>query len=130
MKSYQDLYPVVVVGGRAGDFLGEYMAGGLIIVLGLDEVAAVNTNSRPIVGNYVGTGMHGGTIYLRGKVADYQLGQEVKGKQLDHKGAAEIEKYLREFCADFSLDLQDVMKKDFVKLIPHSTRPYGRLYAY
>ena len=45
-------------------------------------------------------------------------------------GVSEIKKYLREYCDDLSLDFQDVLKEKFVKLIPHSTRPYGRLYAY
>ena len=36
MKSYLEKFPVIVIGGKAGDFLGEYMAGGIIILLGLD----------------------------------------------------------------------------------------------
>ena len=35
MKAYQDQQPVIVIGGRAGSFLGEYQAGGTILVLGL-----------------------------------------------------------------------------------------------
>ncbi|MDR0514354.1 MAG: hypothetical protein LBG81_04230, partial [Coriobacteriaceae bacterium] len=34
MKQYQDKCPVIVIGGDAGSFLGEYMAGGIIILLG------------------------------------------------------------------------------------------------
>jgi glutamate synthase domain-containing protein 3 len=34
MKAYEDDLPVLVIGGRAGSFLGEYQAGGIIIVLG------------------------------------------------------------------------------------------------
>ena len=49
MKAYKELRPVIVVGGRAGSFLGEYQAGGLIIVLGLHT-------DRRIVGNFPGTG--------------------------------------------------------------------------
>ena len=54
MKEYQELHPTIIIGGHAGDFLGEYMAGGLIIVLGLDN------GKSEIVGNFCGTGMHGG----------------------------------------------------------------------
>ncbi len=32
MKAYQNKFPVLVIGGTAGSFLGEYQAGGLIIV--------------------------------------------------------------------------------------------------
>ena len=35
MKSYGSKVPVLIVGGAAGSFLGEYQAGGLILVLGL-----------------------------------------------------------------------------------------------
>ena len=37
MKAYGDKLPVMVIGGRAGSFLGEYQAGGIIIVLGLTD---------------------------------------------------------------------------------------------
>lgn len=37
MKSYKTKVPVMVIGGSAGSFLGEYQAGGVIIVLGLEE---------------------------------------------------------------------------------------------
>ena len=30
-----DDYPVIMIGGSSRDFLGEYMAGGLLVVLGL-----------------------------------------------------------------------------------------------
>ena len=35
MKEYKEKKPVIVIGGRAGSFLGEYQAGGVIVVLGL-----------------------------------------------------------------------------------------------
>lgn len=35
MKEYKQKHPVLVVGGAAGSFLGEYQAGGTIIILGL-----------------------------------------------------------------------------------------------
>ncbi|NQS89294.1 hypothetical protein HQ584_05850 [Patescibacteria group bacterium] len=125
MKSYKDLYPVVIIGARAGDFLGEYIAGGLIIVLGLDK--ETNENS---VGNYCGTGMHGGTMYIRGNIEDYQLGKEVKKSRLDNKDISLLKEYLQGYCSCFSLDLKEIMNSNFKKLIPSSHRPYGKLYAY
>ena len=100
MKSYQDQFPVIIVGGRAEDFFGEYMAGGILILLGLNN----ERKSSPIVGRYVGTGMHGGIIYLRGRVKDYQLGKEVGIEQLDEEDIEKLKKYLKEFCSDFALD--------------------------
>jgi len=59
MKSYEDDYPIIIVGGTTGDFLGEYMAGGLILVLGL----GLDDGISP-VGKFIASGMHGGTILL------------------------------------------------------------------
>ena len=59
MKEYKEKVPVLVIGGRTGSFLGEYQAGGIIIVLG------IGSEDRQPVGNFCGTGMHGGRIYLR-----------------------------------------------------------------
>ena len=129
MKSYKDLCPVIIAGGCAGDFLGEYMAGGVIIILGLGREEMKGRGLQPIIGNYVGTGMHGGAIYIRGNVEEYQLGKEVKATELDKKGTREIEGYLKEYCNDFSLNLRDILKKKFLKLVPHSSRPYGKIYA-
>lgn len=61
MKEYKEKKPVIVIGGRTGSFLGEYQAGGLIVVLGMHE------DGHPIVGNFPCTGMHGGKMFLRGK---------------------------------------------------------------
>lgn len=124
MKSYKEDLPVIIVGGTAGDFLGEYMAGGILIVLGLDA------KGTPLAGDFVGTGMHGGTIYLRGKVEDYQLGKEVKAKKLDSTDMKIIKVYIADFCKTFKLKINDVMSEDFIKLEPHSHRPYGTIYAY
>jgi len=49
---------VMIIGGSAGDFLGEYMGGGIVIVLRV-------TNDEP-VGKYIGSGLVGGRIYIRG----------------------------------------------------------------
>lgn len=37
MKEFRQMRPVLVIGKNAGSFLGEYMAGGTIVLLGLDE---------------------------------------------------------------------------------------------
>jgi glutamate synthase domain-containing protein 3 len=125
MKAYKDLYPILVIGGRARDFLGEYMAGGLLIVLGL----GIPRNSSP-VGNYVGTGMHGGEIYIRGKVEKYQVGKEVGIEKPNEEDYKRIAGLLKEFCSYFSISLDEVMSGEFIKLVPLSHRPYGQIYAY
>ena len=125
MKSYKDLYPVIIIGGRTCDFLGEYMAGGLIVVLGPGK-----NPDEAIVGDYCGTGMHGGTMYIRGNIEDYQLGKEVKKFSLNKEDDKILRKYLKEYCSCFSLNLEEMIGGNFVKLVPSSHRPYGKLYAY
>jgi len=125
MKSYKSLYPVIIIGGTVGDFLGEYMAGGLIVVLGLNK-----KKEETVVGNYCGTGMHGGMMYVRGDIKDYQLGKEVKKSDIEEKDKRILKRYLKEYCRYFSLDADKIMNNDFKKLIPSSKRPYGKLYAY
>lgn len=67
MKAYKQHKPVIVIGGRAGSFLGEYQAGGLILVLGL------HTDGRPIVHFFPCTGMHGGKMVFRGDVSSIRF---------------------------------------------------------
>jgi glutamate synthase domain-containing protein 3 len=100
------------------------MAGGILILLGLDN------SDRPFVGSYVGTGMHGGVIYLRGEFEDHQLGAEVGVKEINEEDEKTLEKLLREYAEDFQLDYEEIRSRPFKKLIPISHRPYGKLYAY
>ncbi|MDG7001945.1 MAG: hypothetical protein JRN15_22835, partial [Nitrososphaerota archaeon] len=67
MREYLDHRPSLLIGESADDYLGEYMAGGTVAVLNLSG------EKRP-VGRFVGTGMVGGTIYVRGRVDESQLG--------------------------------------------------------
>jgi glutamate synthase domain-containing protein 3 len=115
----------MVCGGKARDFFGEYMAGGLLILLGM--------NSRldgPLVGGYLGTGMHGGAIYLRGEVEPWQCGKEVGVFQANEDDMADIKPVLAEYCEALGMDLEEVLSAPFTKLIPVSHRPYGKLYTY
>lgn len=125
MKEYQDKKPVVVVGGTAQDFLGEYMAGGILILLGLNLGEGQHHKA-----NFIGTGMHGGVIYLRGSVEDYQLGKEAGVAELEEKDYQIIQKFVGEFASHFGYDAEEILKYKFTKLLPLWLRPYGRLYAY
>ncbi|MFP3258332.1 MAG: glutamate synthase, partial [Caldivirga sp.] len=68
MREYSNRRPYLVIGGRVDDYLGEYMAGGVIMVLGIDAYKL--GKSVELTGNYIGSGMVGGRIYIRGRV-DY-----------------------------------------------------------
>lgn len=125
MKQYKKQIPVIIAGGTAGDFFGEYMAGGILVLLGLDR-----DENTPIAGDYLGTGMHGGVIYIRGEVEEHTLGKEVSVLDLDAKDEKLLKKHLSEYCEHFGLDLDELLSKPFIKLLPVSSRPYGNMYAY
>ncbi len=125
MKEYLDKKPVLVIGGTAQDFLGEYMAGGILILLGLTLREGERHKAR-----FVGTGMHGGVIYLRGNVEDYQLGKEVGIAELEEKDYSILHGFVGEFAAHFGCDTEEILNHKFLKLFPRWLRPYGRLYAY
>lgn len=67
MREFGSRRPYMVICETAGDYLGEYMAGGRVVVLNL-------SNSPLPTGSYLGTGMVGGTIYVRGELRPAQLG--------------------------------------------------------
>lgn len=122
MKEYGSQKPVLVVGGTAQDFLGEYMAGGILVVLGLTLKDGDSHKAK-----FVGTGMHGGTIYVRGKVA--HTGKEVKLADLGKDDVNILRPIIREFCDCFKIDADNLLSEEFKKLVPFSTRPYGKLYT-
>ena len=124
MKEYKDTIPYIICGGKAGDFLGEYMAGGVLAILGLED------DPRPLTGDYLGTGMHGGVIYIRGKVDESNLGKEVGIVDFTEKDANQLGKILKEFAEDLNLSFDEIMSKPFTKIAPTSHRPYGKLYSY
>ena len=124
MKAFAERKPLIVVGGHARDFLGEYMAGGEVVVLGLGE------DDGPVVGSYVGTGMHAGVMYLRGEVAEHQLGKEVRTAPPTDADWARIQEIVNDYCAVMEIDPGRVLDKPFIKVYPYTSRPYGRLYVY
>jgi glutamate synthase domain-containing protein 3 len=125
MKEYQDKKPVVVIGGTAQDFLGEYMAGGILILLGLDLDEKEYHKAK-----FIGTGMHGGVIYLRGNVNEYQLGKEVGIAPLEERDYQILQRFVGEFATHFGYKVSEILEHEFIKLFPRWLRPYGRLYAY
>lgn len=129
MKEYKDKIPTIVIGGTMQDFFGEYMAGGRIIILN-----KFFEDNPPVRQSYfIGTGMHGGSIFVRGEVEAHQIGAEVGISEPTDKEWREIEKYVANFCTAFGLEkkLDKLLKREkFWRLSAKSKRPYGRLYAY
>ncbi len=122
MKEYLEKKPIIVVGGTAQDFLGEYMAGGVLVVLGLNLNNGAKHEAR-----FVGTGMHGGQIYIRGEIEN--VAKNVEVLNLDESDRHVLQNIVGEFCQYFKFDVDKIMADKFSKLIPVSHRPYGKLYA-
>jgi glutamate synthase domain-containing protein 3 len=125
MKEYQEKKPMIVIGGTAQDFLGEYMAGGIMVLLGLNFKEKERHKA-----NFIGTGMHGGVIYVRGEVHEFQLGKEIGVAELDANDHLVLKKLVGEFTSHFDYNAEEILKHKFTKLFPLYLRPYGRLYAY
>ena len=123
MKAYGDKLPVMVIGGRAGSFLGEYQAGGIIIVLGLTN------GSRPIVSNFPCTGMHGGKLFLRSNCRDILFPGQVVARPAVQDELREIEPYLHTFCRLFGGRCDALLRHPFTVVTPNSSDPYRQLYV-
>ncbi len=123
MKSYKEKNPTLVVGGSAGSFLGEYLAGGNIIILGL------YSDNYP-VSDFCGTGMHGGKIYIRSDIPPRDLPKQVVCDKLEIDDLGDIEKYIDKYCELFNKSKEDVLSKSFYLLTANSKNPYKQLYVH
>jgi glutamate synthase domain-containing protein 3 len=123
MKAYKDKNPTIIVGGTAEDFLGEYQAGGTIVVLAIEQ-----SNGRPI-GDFAGTGMHGGRIFVNGTVSKSQLGVGATTEEVTEADSLEIRQAVEDYCRTFNTPMEKIPHRTFTKIVPISSRPYGRTYA-
>ena len=123
MKAYEEKQPALVIGGKAGSFLGEYQAGGTIIVLGLVD------NDKPIVGNFPSTGMHGGKMYLRSDCKGIVFPDQVHTRAATKEDLDGISHYLRHFCSYFGTDLDELLDSPFTVVMPDSRNPYRQMYV-
>ena len=124
MKEQPNRKPLLVVGGTAADFLVEYMAGGTLIVLGL------NGRRPTTVGDYCGTGMHGGTLYLHGEIDPTHIATKfVARRPADEADMKAITPALREFCELFDHDFDALIAAPFFVVRPSSHKPFASNYA-
>ncbi len=123
MKEFEDRRPLLIIGGTSQDFLGEYMAGGVVVLLGL--YGSHNAS-------FIGSGMHGGTIYLRGGIKRDQVDRHVEISSLDDSDLDILSHHISEFLdrfPDTSPSIDGLLDSEWHKLSPRSKRPYGKLYA-
>lgn len=124
MKAYKDQVPVLVVGGEAGSFLGEYQAGGYVVVLGL------NTTGRAPVGRFCAAGMHGGKIFLRTEAElPFDLPSQVSAHRADAKELEEIRPFVEKYAHAFGRNAAEILRGAFQVLIPNTANPYKSLYV-
>lgn len=122
MKEYQDKVPFMIIGGSAGSFLGEYQAGGVIVVLGL------NTNGR-LVSNFPCTGMHGGKVYFRGEPPKSAFPKNVCLKSATQEDMKYIEKQIVEYAEIFGYNKDEILNAPFTVATPDSNNPYKQMYV-
>ncbi len=123
MKAFRTQKPAIVIGGRAGSFLGEYQAGGTIVVLG------EHLNGKPIVGNFCGTGMHGGEIYLRTDELSAALPAQVKAERVEGELSEEVTALIKEWCARFGREEEGYLNCVYYRLTPNADNPYRQMYT-
>jgi len=122
MKEYHRKKPKIVIGGTAQDFLAEYMAGGIVLVLGLTLSKGGRSKAR-----FVGTGMHGGVIYERGDIIETSKGTKLM--KIGKRDIRVIEALVGEYCNHFGLKPEEIMNCQFYKIVSVSKRPYENLYS-
>jgi len=123
MKAYLEYHPLIMIGGHAGAFCGEYMAGGDIVVLGL------TAGEQPLIGRHCGTGMYGGSIYLRGDFPENHLATNLRQERLTIEDLASLRGHLEEFSAFFDVDLDEILSQPFTRLTPLEKRPFAHIYT-
>jgi len=123
MKEYDKKRPILVVGGSSRAFLGEYMAGGLIIVLGLRRAPAVSERG-------IGSGIHGGEIFIRGEVPPHQLGVGATMKPAGREDRERIAPCIEEFGRHFGVDPAPLLADDYKRISPASSRPFANKYVW
>ncbi|MBR5410720.1 MAG: glutamate synthase [Clostridia bacterium] len=123
MKAYQDKVPQLVIGGTAGSFLGEYQAGGMIVVLGL------GAENRKIVSNFPCTGMHGGKMFLRSSCEGVRFPPQVTANPATAVQMQELKPILEDYCSLFSYDISAVLDAPFTVITPDTSNPYRQMYV-
>ena len=123
MKQYMEKRPILVVGGATRAFLGEYMAGGLLIVLGL-------TGIPPIEEQGIGSGIHGGEIFVRGKVDDIYLGVGARQMLITEEQKSMIRPIIEDFAKTFGIDAKPILASEYTRIAATSARPFANKYTW
>lgn len=122
MKEYKDKVPMMIIGGAAGSFLGEYQAGGVIIVLGLNP-------EGKLVSHFPCTGMHGGKVFFRGEPPKNIFPENICLQPATAEDMQLITKSIGEYCEIFGFDKEEILHSRFTVATPDSKNPYKQMYV-
>ncbi|HOT94254.1 MAG TPA: hypothetical protein PK089_03590 [Methanoregulaceae archaeon] len=124
MKEYEKKRPVLVIGESARAFLGEYMAGGTVLVLARHGGPAVAERG-------LGSGIHGGEIILRGGIDPVHLGVGASQVALSDDDWARVLALVREYARRFGIDPAPLERREeYTRVVPASARPFAGKYAW
>lgn len=124
MKAYGNESSTLVIGGMAGSFLGEYQAGGRIIVLGIGC-----DPEKPLAGYFCGNGMYSGRIYMRTDIKPRNLSPKLRWRKAEKEDMDDIEDALKAFADAFSLDSGNLIHSSFMVIEPNKDDAYRQQYA-
>lgn len=122
IKQYEDKKPVIVIGGKAGSFLGEYQAGGIILVLG------IGCQTAPF-DEFAGTGIHGGKIIVRSPVPLSDMPSQINVGEISKEEKEGIEPLIAEYLSLFNVDKKVLSSGKYYCLRPNVSNPYKNLYT-
>lgn len=112
----------MIIGGCAGSFLGEYQAGGILIVLGLQE------DHHPIIGNFPVPVCTAESCFC-GATAESEISSAGDGRYCFFEDLQGIMDDLKEYCSDFHYDLKTILSSPFTLVTPNSKNPYKQMYV-
>ncbi len=133
MKEYKGKKPVLIIGGKVKDYFGEYMAGGILVTLGLkisNNGKGIREHTHYVSGNCLASGIHNGAVYMRTEeIPNHLLGVSAKKVAFTEEDRALIAPYISKFCKYFNVDEKIIWQKPFQKIVPESKRPFRGNYC-
>lgn len=123
MKQYLNKRPILVVGGTAKAFLGEYMAGGLVIIFRMQD-------EEPYAEMGLASGIHGGEIFIRGAVKEWTPGIGSTAQPATPEDIERIKPFIMEFSQYFEVDPSKLLNSSYTRIAPVSARPFAGKYTW
>ena len=82
------------------------------------------------MGNFCGTGMHGGKIFLRTAHLPPDLPAQVCVKQAEAGDKEIIRPLVEGYCARFGGEAEALLQSEYFLLTPNSQNPYRQMYVH